>query len=78
MSPYQVRHIHEYFLEQLTKRMGIFGANALATPFVLLVDLDMCASQEEFDFLKKNEYKYFVIEGNHFACAKADLDLTSP
>jgi len=78
LPPYQVRHIQEYFLEQLTKRMGVFGASALATPFVLLVDPDMCASREEFDLAKKNEYRYYVIGGNHSACAKADLALTSP
>jgi len=38
LPPYQVRHIQLYFLEQLTKRMRTFGASALATPFVLLVD----------------------------------------
>ena len=78
LPPYQVRHVQPYFLEQLTKRMAVYGASALATPFVLLVDPEMCASREDFDFAKKNEYKYFVIGGNHSACAKADLTLTNP
>ena len=77
LPPYQVRHIQPYFLEQLTKRMSVFGASFLATPFVLLVDPNMCATREEFDMSRKNDYRYYVIGGNHSACAKADLALTN-
>ena len=77
LPPYQVRHIQPYFLEQLTKRMSVFGASFLATPFVLLVDPDMCPTREEFDMSQKNVYKYHVIGGNHSACAKADLAVTN-
>jgi len=57
--------------------MSVFGASFLATPFVLLVDPTLCPTREEFDMSHKNDYRYYVIGGNHSACAKADLALTN-
>lgn len=75
---YQVRHIQTYFLSVLTKRMKLSGASPLAQPFVLLVDPRECRTREDWDFAKKDEYHYYVIGGNHSACAKADLALLQP
>lgn len=75
---YQVRHIQPYFLTQLTLRMKTVRASPLAAPFVLLVDPKECPTREDFNFAKKNDYHYFVIGGNHSACAKADLALQFP
>ena len=78
LPPYQIRHIQSYFLAQLTQRMKIRGVNPLALPFVLLVDPRECDSREKFDFLKLDQYHFYVIGGNHSACAKADLALVHP
>ena len=75
LPPYQVRHVQPYFLSQLTQRMRTVGASPLALPFVLLVDPAECPTCEDWDYEKKDTYHYYVIGGNHSACAKADLAL---
>ncbi len=78
LPPYQIRHIQSYFLTQLTQRMKVRGVNPLALPFVLLVDPQECESREKWDHNKLDQYKYYVIGGNHSACAKADLAVIHP
>ncbi|CAM6086851.1 unnamed protein product [Calypogeia fissa] len=78
LPQYQVRHIQPYFLGQLTQRMRTTGASMFAAPFLMLVDPTQCATKEDFDFTKKDQYKYFVIGGNHSACARADLSVEFP
>jgi hypothetical protein len=58
--------------------MKVRGASPLALPFVLLVDPKECDSREKWEHSKKDSYHYFVIGGNHSACAKADLALVHP
>jgi hypothetical protein len=38
----------------------------------------MVKQKEDFVMAKKNTYKYFVIGGNHSACAKLDLAKANP
>lgn len=45
----------------------------MTIPFVLLINSLECTSQVEFDFGLINEYKDFVLGGNHSPCAKGDL-----
>jgi hypothetical protein len=78
LGPYQVRPVHKYFLEQLRKWMETTVVSKQAVPFVLLVDPDQCATRENFVMDKKNDYKYYVVDGNHFACARLDLAKANP
>lgn len=75
---YQVRPIQQYFLSELTKRMKNNGPSPITQPFVLLVDPKECATREQWDFRRKDSYHYYVIGGNHSACAKADLAMLQP
>jgi hypothetical protein len=47
-------------------------------PFVLLVDPTICARKEDFLMLQRNDYKYYMIGGNHSTCAKMDLAGINP
>ncbi|CAM6108567.1 unnamed protein product [Calypogeia fissa] len=58
--------------------MRTMGASMFAAPFLMLVDRAQCASKDDFDVSKKDQYKYFVIGGNHSACAHADLSVEFP
>jgi hypothetical protein len=73
VHPYQVWPIQKYFLHELTKRMELQGVSNLTSLFVLLVDLVLVKRKEDFVMAKKNQYKYYMIGGNHSACAKLDL-----
>ncbi|CAM6095868.1 unnamed protein product [Calypogeia fissa] len=78
LPQYQVRHIEPYFLGQLTQWIRTTGASIFAAPFLMLVDPAQCATKEDFDVSKKDQYKYFVIGGNHSACERADLSVEFP
>jgi hypothetical protein len=78
MHPYQVRTIQKYFLQELTKKMELQGVSNLASSFILLVDLKVVKIKHKFVMAKKNTYKYFVLGGNHSACAKMDLARAHP
>jgi hypothetical protein len=62
----------------LTKRVELQGVSNLASPFVLLVDPEKVKTKEEFVMERKNRYKYYVLGGNHFACAKINLVKANP
>jgi hypothetical protein len=62
----------------LIKRMKLQRVSNLASPFVLLLDPEKVKTKKEFVMKKKNRYKYYVLRGNHFACAKMDLAKANP
>jgi hypothetical protein len=78
LGPYQVRPVQKYFLEQLRKRMEATGVSQTIVPFVLLVDPKLCPTRDNFQMDKKDKYKYYVIGGNHSACAWMDLSRANP
>ena len=39
--------------------------HATVVPFIVMVDLDECATTESFDVRKHVQYNYFVIGGSH-------------
>jgi hypothetical protein len=78
LGPYQVRPVQKYFLEQLRKRMEATRVSQATVPFVLLVDPKLCPTRADFQMDKKDEYKYYVIGGNHSACARMDLSRANP
>jgi hypothetical protein len=43
-----------------------------------MVDLAMCPTGANFIFAKKNDYRYYVVNGNHSACARVDLAKANP
>ena len=51
---------------------------ANVVPFLVMVDTLECASKEEFNFARVNEYNYFVIGGCHSAEARRQLCLEYP
>jgi hypothetical protein len=53
--------------------MELQEVSNLATLFVLLVDPKNVKKKEDFRMVKKNDYKYFLIGGNHSTYAKMDL-----
>jgi hypothetical protein len=77
-SPYQIRPIGEYFLQQLRLRFETQGVSSNTAPFVLLVDPKDCPTKEDFDVTRRDTYKYYVIGGNHSICAKLDLAKIKP
>ena len=62
----EIRESHKLHVQNLRKKMKI-NPHANVVPFIVIVDPTECASVEEFDVRKHDQYNYFVIGGKEEA-----------
>jgi hypothetical protein len=56
----------------LILKVNIFAVCCYYLLFLVML-VGLVKTKDEFMMAKKNFYKYDVLRGNHFACAKMDL-----
>ena len=68
----EIREPHKLHVQNLKKKMKI-NPHAIVVPFIVMVDPKECASVQDFDVRKHDQYNYFVIGGSHTAQARRQL-----
>ena len=68
----EIREPHKLHVQNLKKKMKI-NPHATVVPFIVMVDPNDCASIQDFDVRKHDQYNYFVIGGSHSAEARRQL-----
>ena len=68
----EIREPHKLHVQNLKKKMKI-NPHVTVVPFIVMVDRNECASIQDFDVRKHDQYNYFVIGGSHSAEARRQL-----
>lgn len=73
----QVRDNEDFFLDDLKERMKQKDY-FLTVLLVLFADPQMCLIKQDFEIAKIDTYMYYVLGGNHLACAMSHLTRVFP